>query len=280
MATERQKFTSVEELLLKTPLYEEVAFEKREAVVSAVLTFDGALDTYCPGCTRDATFRGVVTEETKRQNLVEKASGSVHISTRGYRHFSWPMTNFSKLLRCTRGSHHIMYFFICEETYIVKIGQYPSLADIEKGETDKYTPVLGRERLKEFNRAIGLSAHGVGIGAYVYLRRIFESLVEEAHRAASAESGWDEGTYQQSRMAERITMVRTHLPQFLVQHPKLYSVLSKHLHELSEQECLANFDAVKLAIEVIIDEKLKQRDEAKKIEGARKAMARIDGKLT
>jgi len=133
--------------------------------------------------------------------------------------------------------------------------------------------------VKELSRAIGLSAHGVGIGAHVYLRRIFESLVEEAHQGASGESGWDEGKYQQSRMAERIKLLRSHLPSFLGANPRLYAILSKGLHELSEQECLSNFDALKLAIEVILDEKLKQRDAEIKSEAARKAIARIEGKL-
>ena len=36
----------------------------------------------------------------------------------------------------------------------------------------------------ELRRATGLFAHGIGIGAFVYLRRIFENLVESAREAA------------------------------------------------------------------------------------------------
>jgi hypothetical protein len=46
---------------------------------------------------------------------------------------------------------------------------------------------------------------------------------------------------------------------------------------LTEQECLANFDALKLCIEVILDEKLAERGQRDKAEAARKALAQIDG---
>jgi hypothetical protein len=39
---------------------------------------------------------------------------------------------------------------------------------------------------REFGKAVGLGAHGVGIGAVVYLRRIIESLIEEAHQTAKS----------------------------------------------------------------------------------------------
>jgi hypothetical protein len=86
------------------------------------------------------------------------------------------------------------------------------MADIEKGDTDRFEPVLGRERLKELNRGIGLASHGVGIGAHVYLRRIFEGLVEEAHAAASTQPGWEDAKYTQARMPERVRFLKDHLP--------------------------------------------------------------------
>ena len=38
----------------------------------------------------------------------------------------------------------------------------------------QYDKELRKPDLKEFTRAIGLAANGVGIGSFVYLRRIFE----------------------------------------------------------------------------------------------------------
>jgi len=38
----------------------------------------------------------------------------------------------------------------------------------------------------EFRESIGLAAHSVGIGSFVYLRRILKGLIEEAHTEAKS----------------------------------------------------------------------------------------------
>jgi hypothetical protein len=143
-----------------------------------------------------------------------------------------------------------------ETQFLEKIGQYPSLAALNLPHVRKYRAVLSDDVYSDLAKGIGLAAHDVGIGSYVYLRRVFERLVEDAHVVAKEEAGWDEDSYRQMRMAEKITALKSHLPEFLVSHAGLYSLLSKGLHELSEDECLKNFSVVRLGIELILDQKL------------------------
>ncbi len=272
------KGLDVPKLLLEIPLYFPVSLgDQDEAGVRAILIFDGALDTYCPGCSQSATFRGIVTPETKRDSDAEKMP-TMGLSGRSHGVFRpWAKRDFSKSLRCTRGGHVFTYYFICERNAITKVGQYPSLADIEKPETQKYEKLLGKDRLKELNRAIGLAAHGVGVGAYIYLRRVFESLIEDAHdEAMKAVPNWDEIAYKQQRTSERISTLKKFLPAFLVESPRLYGILSLGVHELTEDQCLANFEALKLGIQVILDEKLSEAERRAQADAARKALARID----
>jgi hypothetical protein len=150
------------------------------------------------------------------------------------------------------------------------------MADIGQGELARYRKALGKDRAAELARAVGLAAHGVGIGAYVYLRRVFESLVEEAHQLAlTTSAGWDEKEYESSRMRERIQLLKPLLPPFLVEHPQLYNILSRGVHELAESECLSNFDALKCAITVILDERIEATRHEAQAEAARKALAAI-----
>jgi hypothetical protein len=271
----RPAYAAPEDLFLKTPLYQELAIENSDAVVREILNYAGTFDTYCPGCSQSATFRGNVTKQTADIERQFRLSLAV---PGGVRYTPWRMREITKSVDCTRKGHILNYYFICETDYLIKVGQYPSAADIEKGDTEKYKVILGRDRLQELNRAIGLTAHGVGIGAHTYLRRIFESLVEEAHQSAKGGNAWDEEKYTQSRMAEKIKLLKGSLPDFLVENPRLYSILSSGIHELTEQTCLANFEALKLCIEVILDQKLKESHEKEKREAARQALARIDGK--
>lgn len=185
---------------------------------------------------------------------------------------------------CSRNRDHRLLFFLKTEfsldgnIYITKIGQFPSTADITNEDTKKYVKVLGRERSREFNKAIGLVSHGVGIGSFVYLRRIFENLIEEAHNEAQGETDWNEEEYLKARMNEKVGLLKSHLPEFLVQHKSLYSILSKGIHELSEEECLDMFPIVRSGIELILDEKIEQLEKAKKTAEARKSIEALSGK--
>jgi hypothetical protein len=157
---------------------------------------------------------------------------------------------------------------------IQKIGQHPSFGDLNLPKLKKYVPVLDKALLGELNRAIGLASHDVGVGAYVYLRRVFEALIEEAHGLAVSDAGWDEELYGRSRMAEKISLIKGHLPTFLVEHPEMYALLSKGIHELSELECLEHFDTLRIGIELILDEKLERREREKKIQSAKTALSK------
>ena len=101
----------------------------------------------------------------------------------------WHLPYFSKKVICARNNHNVDFHFVLKGNSLIKIGQYPSLADIAIGDISQFEKALGDKRLQELNKAIGLAAHGVGIGSYVYLRRVFESLIEEAHEKAIINSG-------------------------------------------------------------------------------------------
>jgi hypothetical protein len=162
----------------------------------------------------------------------------------------------------------------------MKIGQHPSVADFSEREIKKYRKVLGEEKYKELNRAVGLTTHGVGIGAFVYLRRIFEGLIEEAHIEASKDAGWDEAQYKSKRMDEKILLLANHLPSFLSENKGLYTILSKGIHELSEEECLTYFQVVKVGIELILDEKIEKIERHKKIKDTKSSLSKIKGSIS
>lgn len=51
---------------------------------------------------------------------------------------------------------------------------------------------------------MALAANGVGIGSYVYLRRVFEAVINSTYDAHLGSDAWDEAEYQRSKMDERI----------------------------------------------------------------------------
>jgi hypothetical protein len=79
-------------------------------------------------------------------------------------------------------------------------------------------------------------------------------------------------------MDEKIELLKDYLPEFQVNN-KIYSILSKGIHELSEDECLKHFTPVKIGIELILDEKLEKLAKKVKIKEAEKSLSKIHSEL-
>ncbi|MFI3135251.1 MAG: hypothetical protein QX197_00585 [Methylococcaceae bacterium] len=79
-------------------------------------------------------------------------------------------------------------------------------------------------------------------------------------------------------MNEKIVILNSELPEFLVENKSMYSILSKGIHELSENECLAAFPVIKVGIEIILDDKLEKINREKKLEEAKKAISTLGSK--
>jgi len=161
-------------------------------------------------------------------------------------------------LNCKRKSDDKLIFFAYEDDEcIIKIGQIPSLTDLQFGELGKkYDKQLGREDLKLYKKAIGLAAHGVGAGSFVYLRRIFEKLILATFKDHSKDLNISELDFNKKYMADKVDILKDYLPSQLVSMRSIYSILSSGVHELIEEDCLAYFPALKLSIELILDQQI------------------------
>lgn len=146
--------------------------------------------------------------------------------------------------------HHLDYIVLTTDNSMMKIGQYPTVADMTFPELDDYKQVISRQDRKELGTAIGLFASGVGAGSYVYLRRILERLVYQAK--VKAGDMIDDEKFEKAKVAERIKMLEGYLPEVLIKNTTVYGILSKGIHELSEEECLKYFPVVKECIYQIL----------------------------
>lgn len=179
--------------------------------------------------------------------------------------------------------YHDEFRFYCywnpTKKFIIKIGQFPTVADFHIGEIKQYAKLISQEKLKEFTRAVGLAANGVGIGSFVYLRRIFEYLISMAYEKAKDEGAVTEVDFQKARMDEKIEQLKLYLPPFLVENRTMYSILSLGVHELDENTCLAHFDTLRVGIEIILDEQLDELKKKEKIETAKKKLSELKGQI-
>lgn len=261
-----KKYPTPEQFLIEIPLYEIITYADEDLEFGRKLAyFDATFDSYCPHCNSHTIFERYWRYHKKINYAAD----------------SWVDCGFFSIeVECKRNKAHILnFFFHASGQTIQKVGQMPSIADLNLFDVRKYSKVLDKKYFQEFTKAIGLVSHGVGVGSFVYLRRIFEFLIEEAHTAALAHDGWDEERYLKSRMNEKILILQSKLPEFLVENRAIYSILSKGIHELSEKECLAAFPAIKVGIEIILEEKLEHIKKTKKLEEAKQAIADLSSEL-
>jgi hypothetical protein len=140
-------------------------------------------------------------------------------------------------------------------------------------EVKQYRKLLSPELASEFHKAVGLAAHGVGVGSFVYLRRVFESLIEARFQEFKEAEKWDESEFRQARMEQKVLTLKKHLPEFLVTNRKIYSILSIGIHELNEEVCLGYFDVMRRSIIMILEDDKKAREEAEQRKAFERAIA-------
>ena len=173
--------------------------------------------------------------------------------------------------------HHLDYIAVADNKTFCKIGQYPSIADLTFPILDAYKKVLSANDRKEFGRAIGLYASGIGAGSYVYLRRIFERLLVQAK--ANAGEAIDNDLFNKAHVDEKITMLKDYLPKMLTDNTVLYGILSKGIHQLSEEDCIEYFPVLRDCIFMILNEWDEMRKKKEKEESISKTLSQIASKV-
>lgn len=273
---------SAKEMLLNLNLYQHEKIDNYEKLFN-LKYFRGTIDFYCPCCESISVFEGTQgycyhyeRRFVSYDNLLEYFDSYENLGNEVLLNQFYHVN-----LRCTRDKSSLSEFiYMVTDSSITKIGQFPSKAEMLNPELKKYKKVLSNEKYKELNRAIGLTTHGVGIGAFVYLRRIFESEINDAFKKAKESfEAFDEVAYKKGRMDDKINLLKEFLPNFLHENREIYGILSKGIHELYENECLEYFEVMKVGIELILDEKLEQLEKEEKQVRIKNAISGIKGKM-
>lgn len=270
------------EFYLNSSLYDSFPIsESDRQKVFDLIFHDKTIDCYCTKCAQTSVFKPDGNRPVKPKSITST--------------FTFPIANISewnlniekdtfstqKIFRCVRdNSHTLTYQILIMESTVQKIGQYPSIADLSSYSIKKFSKTLGKELYSEFNRGIGLFSHGVGVGSFVYLRRIIENfIITPAYEKAKLTADWNDDEFQKLRVTERIKKLRKFLPEFLVQNSTLYSIVSKGIHELSEEECNEYFPVLRECLEYVLTDIQAHKETEEKKQLLTKKIGEITGKL-
>ena len=277
-----------EELLVTRGLYDSIGItvndlEEIEAFLSENEYSDSHIDCYCIECGEKRTFRyfdSKVYEKTPFMAIPITENVFEGVSVKKGKVFkSYQNRRYSLTYSCTRNDkHQILFDLIVGVDKVVKIGQFPPLADLEISDIEKYKTLLGKQ-YTEFKKAIGLFSHGIGIGSFVYLRRIIENLIFNKYNKNADTLGLSREDFLKLHFSEKIDTLKDYLPVILVENKGIYSIVSKGIHELSEEDCLNLFPKIKLGIELIFDDLLAEKEREQKEKKFRQAISQTLGEL-
>lgn len=279
--------------LVNKGLYDELEITKDNIYELADLVGGHVkIDIYCPKCGESRVFSCEMipyywyddrNQEIKRRSLEDEIISWQQIQNMRDPRFAdapeepWTWTNNTleddtrlmvfKFFCAMDNTHHLDYIVLTYGNKMKKIGQYPSVADLSFPELKEYRKVMTKEDEKELKRAIGLFASGIGVGSFVYLRRIFERIIVSASQKAIKEKKIKEEEFDKAHVDEKIKMLAEYLPKSLVNNHVFYGIISKGIHELSENDCLEFFPVMQSFIMMILRqwEKIRKDEEEEKI---------------
>ncbi len=236
------------EILIDRSLYEEMPVcEEDRDKLTQLREGNFQIDAHCIYCKNYSIFNTLRIAKPKlpaslAQTIVYAKEPSI-----------FDAGHFSCRISCVRCSGIYQYYFVMSEVGLVKTGQFPSIEDIGSSDLKKYRRALDAADYSELKRATGLISHGIGIGSFVYLRRIFERLITK-HHADQVEPKNKTTDFNGLRMDEKIKALSSALPPALVENRAIYNILSVGIHALDEETCKRYFPVVKAAILQILDQ--------------------------
>ena len=288
-----KKILSPQDFFLSSGLY--VNYEIESSSINeflAILRFKGPLDSYCHKCKMDSVFLEKENESSGRvkakfalvgRTRQRESTNSLNLTQKPEKEESLfeNIEIFEKEFSCTRNGEHIMCFtLLLLKNSFQKIGQYPSIYDLNSNTFIEYKKILGTH-FKELQSAIRLYSNGVGIGSYVYLRRTVENFViKPAYENAKFVDGWDEELYQSKKFKGRVVLLKEFLPDFIVENSILYSILSAGIQSLDDEYCLEYFPVLLNCIQNVLFDIKEKEDRVSKRKNLRNSLSMINKNIS
>lgn len=253
-------------------LSKDIAFGENRAQV--------IFDTYCPDCKKESTFKDLYTIRTL-------SSTNLDTSLDQYRQRRVIPFNSSGLKEhvyikeyvCSRNHTHVQsFYFLFDGNHLTKVGQTLRQTALFAAESKKYAKYFP-DIQKELFTSVKLYSDGVGVAAILYLRRIFEKLINNAEIEYIKLHPSDEIELKNAHMSDKIKILKDMLPDFLVENKSMYSILSSAVHELEEDICLGAYPFIKDSILMILDEEIDRISSEKKRQNLAKELQNFQALL-
>ena len=223
---------------------------------------------YCPVCKQDTTFTHYILYNKIQRPHYDKFGNYMY--TESIVNVE-PINTLNETVHfyiavCSMNDKHkIFYAFALNKKRLFKFAEYPY--DLVKMKV----PAPKGKIIKEiqvgdyFIQAYNAAQNNLWIGAYVYIRKILEKIIEFVYEKSNSKiENWNK-----KMLGEKISLVKSILPNFVKNNIKkvssMLNIVIHNLEELEEEEARKNYNLV-LKITNLIINKIKSDIEMKKAE--------------
>ena len=271
-----------EEMIL-TPLYKKIKIDKSIKAYNFFPYNDIRVECYCKECNKrrifafqDSEIAVVSVVAGCTPGSMKSSLSSVPKNTLGSKLKDIDFFTFCAMADCEHKM--IIHFMKIDDENIIKIGQMPSIYDLNENINNKrFLKNLGNEYADYYKSACSLYSFSTFIGALVYLRRIFEKLLIDTFNDNVDSLSMTFESFQKERMEDKIRILKSYLPSIMFNpgFNEIYTKISDGVHNLTEEECSKMFLVLKMGIEEILTEKVENEEKTKRIKELTKELQNL-----
>lgn len=254
----------INEELFKFPLYKKIFVDENIPTYKFFPYNDLRVEGYCNKC----KCRRIFSFENSDLAYIDIPSPVSNSDKNSVKTMLNNIDYFTFRAMADCGHKLIICFWKIDENTIMKIGQNPSIYDMDESINNKsFLKLLDDEDKKYYKTACSLYSFDTCIGAIIYLRRIFEKLLIDTFKDNKEKINISKGEFYNKRVDEKVKVLKAYLPVILHEQGfnNIYIKISNGIHNLSENECHAIFPVLKDAIEEILIEKVQLKEKEKRV---------------
>lgn len=217
-----------------------------------------ALDLWCPNCKKEKTFN-----HANSDYIYNSTTGYKNDPYNAYGNNECPKNNiFYKSYMCPTCHQKVIYLFKILENCVMKIGQFPSLRDLEGNQLAKYnkSQFIDQDDINNMKKASTLACESFYIGAYSYMRRVFENLINRTYQHNIEHYSFKKEEFDRKHMDEKVALIKNDLPVDDDIYNVMYKNLSRGIHQLTEKECEERFISLYSVMVDILEDEISQKE--------------------
>ncbi len=244
------------------PLYKKIKLDGEAETCNIFPYNDYRLELFCPTCKKRRIF---CFQNSSFVKIYYDQRGQQYCES--VKEFLLKTDYFSLRAQADCKHNLVVVFKKIDDSTIMKVGQYPSIYELnEEINNKKFIKLLGEEYAGYYKNACSLYSFNTCIGAIVYLRRIFEKILLDTYNEQKENMDIDLNDFKKMRMEDKLKKLKKYLPDILFERGfnVIYTKISDGVHNLSENECLEIFPILKKAIEEILIDKLEMQEKQKR----------------